>query len=492
MLLDKAIKKSPNFFNKMEDEDSINIYDSDSFLDLLDSDDYESNPTSKQQLQQKSQTPSAVTADSEGKIGEFRHGIVSKLLEKFEIIFTAGTFYLYDDEYGYYIEHDEDSLNARIEEEFEDPAKNSIFLTKEATAELKRNTLVKKGFEFNPSREYINFEDFVYNIKTGEILNHSPDFALNYVVPAKIRSKSSYMPNFLKFVDTLCEGDESKIARLQEFLGVLLSPLQPKNAFFFIGVHDCGKTTLSNFVEELIGEDFVSSVPLDAFDKDFEFSQIFEKRLNVCDELCDEYNSRIWSIFKRLTGKGKVSINRKYQKPLSCHPNVKLLITGNKLPIIPDDSSLPERIQVIFFNYSVPKSERDSSLPQKLWAERDAIVHWALDGLSRYLKKGEKFTSTTDNDVIKSKYITADSLTFFIETYLQYEDEAKTTTNAIFNAYNGFCGENRIPFGKRKSRKALKATIRNYFPDAVETKIGTLQGFKNIKLLTKENVYENA
>ena len=280
MLLEKAIKKSPNFFNKMEDEDSINIYDSDSFLDLLDSDDYESNPTSKQQLQQKSQTPSAVTADSEGKIGEFRHGIVSKLLEKFEIIFTAGTFYLYDDEYGYYIEHGEDSLNARIEEEFEDPAKNSIFLTKEATAELKRNTLVKKGFEFNPSREYINFEDFVYNIKTGEILNHSPDFALNYVVPAKIRSRSSYMPNFLKFVDTLCEGDESKIARLQEFLGVLLSPLQPKNAFFFIGVHDCGKTTLSNFVEELIGEDFVSNVPLDAFDKHFEFSQIFGKRLN--------------------------------------------------------------------------------------------------------------------------------------------------------------------------------------------------------------------
>lgn len=351
-----------------------------------------------------------------------------------------------------------------------------------ATAELKRKTLASKEFVFNPGQEEINFVDGVYNIKTGKILEHSPDFLFNYVIPANIRNRSLYMPNFLKFVDTLCEGDESKIARLQEFLGVLLSPLQPKNAFFFIGVHDCGKTTLANFIEKLIGEEFVSSVPLDAFDKHFEFSQIFGKRLNVCDELCEEYNSRVWSIFKRLTGMGKVSINRKYQNPLSCHPNVKLLITGNKLPVIPDDSSLHERIQVIFLNHSVPKSERDSTLPQKLWAERDGIVHWALEGLSRFLKKGEKFTSTTDNDVIKRKYITADSLAFFIETYLQYEDEAKTTTDAIFNAYNNFCGENRIPLGKRKSRKALKAAIRSYFPDAVETKIGTLQGFRHLKL----------
>lgn len=478
-LLDELYKSVDNLSIFDDDcNEEYDEYDTESIIDLIN----EKEHPAKKQPQPKPEFPFAVTTDGEGKIGEFRHGLVSKLLEKFIIIFTAGTFYLYNEEYGYYVEHDEDYLNARIEEEFEDPAKNSIFLTKEATAELKRKTLASNEFVFNPSQEEINFVDGVYNIKTGKILEHSPDFLFNYVIPANIRNRSLYMPNFLKFVDTLCEGDESKIARLQEFLGVLLSPLQPKNAFFFIGVHDCGKTTLANFIEKLIGEEFVSSVPLDAFDKHFEFSQIFGKRLNVCDELCEEYNSRVWSIFKRLTGMGKVSINRKYQNPLSCHPNVKLLITGNKLPVIPDDSSLHERIQVIFFNHSVPKSERDSTLPQKLWAERDGIVHWALEGLSRFLKKGEKFTSTTDNDVIKGKYITADSLTFFIETYLQYEDEAKTTTDAIFNAYNNFCGENRIPLGKRKSRKALKAAIRSYFPDAVETKIGTLQGFRHLKL----------
>lgn len=478
-LLDELCKKIDNLTIFDDDlDEELDDYDTESIINLVS----DEKPDPPQQLPQKPEQPTATPTNGEGKIGEFRHGLVSKLLEKLEIIFTNGTFYIYDKKYGYYVEYDEDSLNSLIEEEFEDPAKNSIFLTKEATAELKRNTYVKKDFEFNPSHEHINFEDFVYNIKTGEISNHSPDFAFNYVVPAKIRSSSSYMPNFLKFVDALCESDKNKIARLQEFLGVLLSPLQPKNAFFFIGTPNCGKTTLSNFVEELIGEDFVSSVPLDAFDKAFEFSQIFGKRLNVCDELCDEYSSRNWSIFKRLTGDGKVSINRKYQKPLSCHQNVKLLITGNKLPVIPDDSSLPERIQVIFFNYSVPKNDRDSTLLQKLWFERDAIVHWALEGLSRYLKKGEKFTSITDNDVIKSKYITADSLTFFIETSLQYEDEAKTTTDEIFKAYNFFCGENRIPLGKRKSRKALKAAIRSYFPDAVETKIGTLQGFRHLKL----------
>lgn len=478
-LLDELYKSVDNLSIFDDDcNEEYDEYDTESIIDLIN----EKEHPAKKQPQPKPEFPFAVTTDGERKIGEFRHGLVSKLLEKFIIIFTAGTFYLYNEEYGYYVEHDEDYLNARIEEEFEDPAKNSIFLTKEATAELKRKTLASKEFVFNPGQEEINFVDGVYNIKTGKILEHSPDFLFNYVIPANIRNRSLYMPNFLKFVDTLCEGDESKIARLQEFLGVLLSPLQPKNAFFFIGVHDCGKTTLANFIEKLIGEEFVSSVPLDAFDKHFEFSQIFGKRLNVCDELCEEYNSRVWSIFKRLTGMGKVSINRKYQNPLSCHPNVKLLITGNKLPVIPDDSSLHERIQVIFLNHSVPKSERDSTLPQKLWAERDGIVHWALEGLSRFLKKGEKFTSTTDNDVIKGKYITADSLTFFIETYLQYEDEAKTTTDAIFNAYNNFCGENRIPLGKRKSRKALKAAIRSYFPDAVETKIGTLQGFRHLKL----------
>lgn len=466
------------------DNEMTQEYDSDSFL-------YEeqTNPKSSPEDEIK---PELLTTDSpkpctepstSTKIGELRLTLVNNMLAKTKVIYFNQTFYVYDSNGGFFEETSEDKLNFLIEAEFNNPTYNSLYFSKEAIAELKRIAFCDSDFAFNPDDTLINFADAVYDISTGETHCHRPEYYFNYFIPADILCGYTEAPNFHEFINVLCEGEKLKIKRLQEFIGVLLSPLQPKCAFFLIGADNCGKTTLTNFVEELIGEDFVSAVTLDAFDRPFELSEIYGKRLNVCDELADDYNARVWSIFKKISGDGKVSINRKHLKVFSCHPKVKLLFTGNKLPILPNDKALIDRIQVIFFNHTIPRSQRDPSLKEKLRKERDGIVRWALKGLRRFIENGQQFTECSDAEILNSKFCTSDSLRIFIETHLEYCENNKICTSEIYKSYHNFCGENHVPLGKRSSDKAIKSAIRRHFPDAVETKLETRQAFQHLKLI---------
>ncbi len=480
--LAELAEKSIDNFDYNRDEEYYS-YDSDSFIIEDEPPAYAPESLPVKTESQPATPERKYQADGDSKIGVVRHTLVNDMLSKTEVIYFNQMFYVYNSAGGFFEETSEDKLNFIIEKAFNNPTNNSLYFSKETVAELKRLSYKDKDFNFNSSDNLINFADAVYDITNGEKHYHSPEYYFNYCIPANIRCGFMETPNFINFINTLCEGEKLKIRRLQEFLGVLLSPIQPKCGYFLIGADNCGKTTLTNFIEELIGEDFVSAVTLDAFDRPFEFSEIYGKRLNVCDELDSEYTTKVWSFFKKVTGDGKVPINRKHLRVISYHPEVKLLFTGNKLPIIPNDKALIDRIQVIFFNYTIPRSQRDPSLKEKLRKERDGIVRWALKGLQRFIENGQRFTECSDRDFINSKFATADSLRIFLDTHLEYSDGNKLLTAEIYRAYQSFCSENHVPLGSRSSDKAIKAAIRQHFPDAVETKLDTRQAFLHLNLV---------
>src|SRR3546814_5354433 len=72
-------------------------------------------------------------------------------------------------------------------------------------------------------------------------------------------------------------------------------------------------------------------------------------------------------------------------------PQFKLIVAGNHKPAIRNiDEAMKRRLHLIPFTITVPPERRDKHLQQKLLAERDGILAWAVQGC---LERSEEHTS---------------------------------------------------------------------------------------------------
>jgi P4 family phage/plasmid primase-like protien len=72
-------------------------------------------------------------------------------------------------------------------------------------------------------------------------------------------------------------------------------------------------------------------------------------------------------------------------------PQFKLIIAGNHKPAIRNvDEAMRRRLHLIPFTVTIPPRQRDQKLPEKLLAERDGILAWAVDGCREWQRVGLK------------------------------------------------------------------------------------------------------
>jgi putative DNA primase/helicase len=84
---------------------------------------------------------------------------------------------------------------------------------------------------------------------------------------------------------------------------------------------------------------------------------------------------------KNLTGGDKISARFMRQDFFEFFPQFKLVVAGNHKPAIRNiDEAMKRRLHLIPFTITVPPERRDKHLQQKLLAERDGILAWAVQG----------------------------------------------------------------------------------------------------------------
>jgi P4 family phage/plasmid primase-like protien len=70
-------------------------------------------------------------------------------------------------------------------------------------------------------------------------------------------------------------------------------------------------------------------------------------------------------------------------------PQFKLVIAGNHKPAIRNvDEAMKRRLHLIPFTVTIPPEQRDKQLPDRLLAERDGILAWALEGCLAWQRLG--------------------------------------------------------------------------------------------------------
>jgi phage/plasmid-associated DNA primase len=190
------------------------------------------------------------------------------------------------------------------------------------------------------------------------------------------------------------------------------------------------------------------------------------KRLNIAGEVSRNVKPIQFKIFKEITGGDSVFVDIKNKESQSVTFTAKQLFLGNFLPDFPaDDDSLYDRFNVIYFNNTIPREERDPDLFDKLTENIDYFALWCLKGLRRYIKNNNCFTEDEDsNDYFMCHIEKSNSSMAFIQKFIiKGNDDEFITNSELYELYVRFCHEKALTV---HSRQKLFSNIQEIFPQS--------------------------
>jgi len=93
---------------------------------------------------------------------------------------------------------------------------------------------------------------------------------------------------------------------------------------------------------------------------------------------------------KRLTGGDTIRARRMRQDFIEFTPSHTAVMITNHLPKVSgDDPAIWRRLRVVPFEVVIPAEDRDKHLDERLQADADAVLAWAVAGYTDYARRGE-------------------------------------------------------------------------------------------------------
>lgn len=237
----------------------------------------------------------------------------------------------------------------------------------------------------------LNTPGGVVNLATGRMKPHDRRDRMTKLATATSRGEC---PRWLAFLADVTGSDAELQAYLQRMVGYCLTGATSAHALFFLyGTGANGKSVFVNVVSTILG-DYAASAPMDTFMEargDRHPTDLAGLRGARFVASIETEQGRRWneSKVKAITGGDKVSARFMRQDFFEYLPQFKLVIAGNHKPSIRNvDEAMKRRLHLIPFTVTIPPERRDGSLTEKLLAERDGILAWAVDGCLAWQRDG--------------------------------------------------------------------------------------------------------
>lgn len=229
------------------------------------------------------------------------------------------------------------------------------------------------------------------DLRGGKTGPHDPTLAMTKITSASPQGSCAIWREFLA---TVTGGDLELQSYLQRMAGYCLTGVTTEHALFFLyGTGANGKSVFANTLTTLLG-DYAAVAAMDMFmasHGDRHPTDMAGLRgARVVTAIETEQGSR-WaeSKLKALTGGDKITARFMRQDFFEFIPQFKLLIVGNHKPSIRNvDEAMRRRLHMVPFTITIPPAKRDKTLPERLLAERDGILAWALEGCLEWQRVG--------------------------------------------------------------------------------------------------------
>lgn len=314
--------------------------------------------------------------------------------------------------------------------------------------------------------DLLRFPKGIWSISRGKYVTYDNTPMFSRMVEADVThdlpSESPAFHNFCKRVFSPVKLEQKKKA-LYEIIGYCILDLaNVKKAIFLIGPANCGKSVILRFIQRLVGNENVSNVSLHNFAHRFSVIEMYDKALNISGEVpSGVLSSSAFDVFKAITGSDRVNLERKGQQPFYGVVNAKLLFAGKMLPTfakVDGTDSLVERLHILIFDKSVDEDEIDKGMEEKLWAERDVIVRYALEQLKYFIIADKNFTKLDDEKkMLEEVARMSNPIQHFVESCIEYGNDYYVHISDTYEAYVEFAASEALPDINRTAFRNLMA-----------------------------------
>lgn len=335
----------------------------------------------------------------------------------------------------------------------------------------------------------INLKNGIFNLKNLQFI---PDKSqcnklFTYIIDANYQPnvQEKDFSNFNKFLTTAFQNDDELQRYFLENIGFLLSSVNSfRKVVIFLGEHASGKSSMARFISKLIfPNDLVSHVNFQDLSSRFSTYEVATAKLNVGDEMIKSKLKNL-AKFKSITAGEKIMVEQKCKNPIKIKPNVRQLYTANDLPEFDDGNILAifDRLNIVPFNISIPRCQRNLSLVDDLLTEKDAIISIALKYFANVYRSNGVFSTPKDVLNLHKIYLNdINSIQIFFTKHIKFDEQSKgISTKELYHQYYQFCMEEDFTL---KSSKVFSEMILRTFKNIERKKIRV--GEKTFNAFTK-------
>lgn len=314
----------------------------------------------------------------------------------------------------------------------------------------------------------LNCQNGVIDLRTGELRPHDRGLLLTKITNAAY-DPDAECPLWEAFLDRIMAGDKEMIAFIQRAVGYSLTGSTSEQVFFLLhGVGKNGKSTLVSTLSALLA-DYARATPIATFlskNNDGirnDIARLRGARLITAQE-ADGERRLSEALVKQLTGGDTVVARYLHAEYFEFKLQGKIWLSTNHKPEVRDTSEgFWRRIRLIPFSVVIPEAERDKQLGDKLLAELDGILNWAVQGCLKWQQEG--LTPPAAVTEATSEYRKeSDILARFIEDKCIVNDQVRVSANELFDTFKTWCDEcgemppTQTRFGRMMAEKGIQKT----------------------------------
>ena len=306
----------------------------------------------------------------------------------------------------------------------------------------------------------------VLDLLTGELIPNRPELRITRYAKAAYRPNAN-APIFLGFLNQVCLGRQDLVDFIQEILGYALSGMSKERVMFLLlGAGTNGKTTLVETFLHLIG-DYGCAMPSHSFLKSNsrairnDIARLPGVRSGSCAEANTE-TSLDEGMSKRATGTDIMTARFLGKELVDFHCITKFFWSVNTLPRVTGaDHAIYRRLCIIPFDGDF-ESTMDGDLPEKLKAEIDGILAWALVGFQRWHARGHLVKPACVVEACKAYRAEMDTVQSFLDDCCVCRPNSSTPLGILHKAYEDWAKSSSVEpvklqlFGTLMGQKGFK------------------------------------